>query len=96
MMSIRRPPTPIDQAVNTVQRLVDLSVSQPDVRMMIATCLDGIVAATAMLWHPGNLAQADHWRLMQDALEFYAAGGNDKGERARAVFAIFEREQAER
>jgi hypothetical protein len=95
-MSIRRPPTPIDHAINTVQQLVDLSVSQADVRMMIATHLDGIVAATAMLWHPGNLAQADHWRLMQDALEFYAAGGNDRGERARAAFAIFEREQAER
>jgi hypothetical protein len=90
-----RPPTPIASLVRTLQAVVDAVVRQPDQRMMVKVCLDGIVGATADLWHCQGLESADHRRLMREALEFYAGGGIDQGECARKVLAIFEADRAE-
>jgi hypothetical protein len=87
-----RPPTPIDQLVANMSRLIDLSDQNPDIRGLLHSLLDGIVGATAMLWMPGPLREAEHRRMMQEALTFYAEGGTDGGERARMVFTIQERD----
>jgi hypothetical protein len=89
------PPSPIHSLVQTMQALVDLSIRQPDRRAMIQMCLDGIVSATANLWHSPALERADYRRLHEEALRFYADGGADGGERARRVFAILEADRAE-
>lgn len=83
---IQRPATPIDSLVKTITALIDVCGTPPGVRMLMISCLDGIVAATADLWTEPSLEGADHRRTMAEALRFYADGGADGGERARWTF----------
>jgi hypothetical protein len=78
-----------------MRQLVNTGVRNPEIRAVLMMCVDGIKGATQALWHHQSLESVDHRRLMREALEFYADGGNDGGERARAVFAIFEADRAE-